>query len=421
MAPPVRPTDKPEILQAEKTRLDNGIPVYSLRAGTQDVCKIDFIFEAGSWQQTNQLEAALCNAMLQEGSRLYSAPRIAEIFDFHGAYLQLSANQHDGLISIISLTRHLPELMPVIEDFIKRPTFPQHEFETLVQRRKQRFLLENEKVKVLCQKEFSTLLFGKGHPYAQTVKAEDFDLIQRESLLSFYDRFYHAGNCEILLAGRFDDHVERLLNAHFGGSDWLQIKHADPAFQVNPSVMKQLHFPKADSIQSAIRIGKILVNKSHPDYLPLQILVTILGGYFSSRLMANIREEKGYTYGIGASFISLKELGYLVISTEVDKSYTENTVAEIFNEMEKLKQEAVGESELDRVRQYLLGEFVRDLDGPFALAQAFRNVHDFGLDYTFYDRYYQSLMQVSPARLQQLAQKYFDQDSFYTVVAGSLT
>jgi len=114
MAPPVRPTDKPEILQAEKTRLDNGIPVYSLRAGTQDVCKIDFIFEAGSWQQTNQLEAALCNAMLQEGSRLYSAPRIAEIFDFHGAYLQLSANQHDGLISIICLTRHLPELMPVI-------------------------------------------------------------------------------------------------------------------------------------------------------------------------------------------------------------------------------------------------------------------------------------------------------------------
>lgn len=161
-----------------------------------------------------------------------------------------------------------------------------------------------------------------------------------------------------------------------------------------------------------------MVCKNHPDYLPLQVLVTILGGYFSSRLMENIREEKGYTYGIGASLLCMKEAGYLTIATEVDKTYEQATIDEIFRELKRLREEPVGQEELDRVRQYLLGEFVRDIDGPFALADAFRNIHSFGLGYDYYETYYQTLLHITPEKLQQLAQTYFAEDSFYTVVAG---
>ncbi len=416
--PQIRPVERPLLTQPVKTRLRNGLPVYQLFSGTQEVCKIDFIFEAGTWQQEVQLQAGLANAMLQEGSENYTAEAIAGKFDFYGAYLQLSADQHFGTISVIALTKHLARLMPVIEDLIKRSVFPEKEFETLVNRRKQRFLLENEKVRVLSQKKFSEALFGEGHPYAQTVSEEDFDRLQKDVLIDFYHSFYHSNNCEILVAGRFDDGLTELLNQYFGGNDWENKTPVQTAKNIRPSSERIFQVLKPQAIQSAIRVGKILVQKDHPDYLPLQVLITILGGYFSSRLMTNIREEKGYTYGIGAHLFSLREAGYLVISTEVDKSYEQATLDEIFLELKKLRTELIGKEELERVQQYLLGEFLRDLDGPLALAQTFLNVHEYGLDYDFYEKYYQTIMNLSPVHFKGLAEKYFQEDSFYTVVAG---
>lgn len=416
--PLIRQIEKPALAEPSKIILNNGLPVYLLQAGTQDVCRIDFIFEAGTWQQEVPLQASLCNAMLEEGSKNFSSARIAEAFDFRGAHLQLTADQHYGIISIVSLTKHLPKLMPVVEDLIKHSTFPENEFETLVQRRKQRFLLENEKVKVICHKKFTQVLFGEGHPYSLELKAEDFDQLELSSLVSFYREQYHAGNCEILVSGQFDDSAVSLISRHFGENDWSAGRTKKSSFKTS-SALKRFHRKvKEDSIQSAIRIGKLMVCKNHPDYLPLQVLVTILGGYFSSRLMENIREEKGYTYGIGASLLCMKEAGYLTIATEVDKTYEQATIDEIFRELKRLREEPVGQEELDRVRQYLLGEFVRDIDGPFALADAFRNIHSFGLGYDYYETYYQTLLHITPEKLQQLAQTYFAEDSFYTVVAG---
>lgn len=416
--PEIKPVEKPALTAPQEVFLDNGLPVYQLIAGTQDVCKIDFIFEAGTWQQQVQLQAGLTNAMMQEGSENYPAEAIAGKFDFHGAWLQLTADQHYGVISIVALTRHLPQLMPVAEDMIKKAIFPVKEFETLVNRRKQRFFLENEKVKVLSQKKFSEALFGEGHPYAQTVKEKDFDLLQRNSLIDFYRSHYHSNNCEILVAGRFDQRLTDLLNEHFGGNDWENATPVHPVPNVNPLFEKRLFVPKPGAIQSAIRVGRTMVKKTHPDYLPLQVLVTILGGYFSSRLMTNIREEKGYTYGIGAHLFSLRNEGYLVITTEVDKRYEQATLDEIFRELIKLKKEPVTREELERVQQYLLGDFLRDLDGPFALGQAFLNIHEFGLDYGFYEKYYQTILNISPEKLKQLAEVYLQEDLFYTVVSG---
>jgi len=416
--PPIRPAEKPKLIEPQKIFLDNGLPVFLLHAGTQDVCRIDFTFDAGIWQQHVPLQAAMTNAMLQEGCGTYSAGQIAEILDFHGAYLQLAADQHFGIISLVSLTKHLSRLMPIMECLVKNSLFPSNEFETLVQRRKQRFLLENEKVKVLCQKKFSELLFGKDHPYAQTVTADDFDKLQLSVLTDFYREYYHSNNCEILVAGRFGQELPELLNRHFGGTDWESRKLTRTDFCIRPSSGKLIHVSKPDAIQSAIRTGRILVRKDHPDYHPLQVLITVLGGYFSSRLMSNIREQKGFTYGIGSSFISLNEAGYLVIATEVDKKYEQATLGEIFRELRKLRTDLIGGEELNRVRQYLLGEFVRDLDGPFSLAQVFREVHGFGLDYSFYEKYYQTVMTVDPEQLRRLAGTYFREEDFYTVIAG---
>jgi len=417
--PKINEAAKPVIILPEAISLDNGLPVHILNAGTQEVTRLDFIFEAGLWHESKPLQSALSNAMMQEGSERYSGAQIAEIMDFRGSYIQFVVDHHFGTISLISLNKHLPHLLPVIEDLIKHSSFEQHEFETLINRRKQRFLLENKKVKVLCQKKFSEVLFGNQHPYSQKVKKEDFQSISRDDLYDFYTTFYRSGNCRILATGNTDAQLAHLLNQHFGDNDWQGGKMVLPSFSIQSSDKKVHQVKKKDAIQSAIRVGCLMVKKDHPDFHGLQVLNTILGGYFSSRLMANIREEKGYTYGIGSSILSLSEAGYLVIATETDQTYVNDTISEIFAELNRLRDEPVSEQELKRVRQYLLGEFIRDFDGPFAQAHSFRSVADFGLDHRFHEQYYQTLMNITPEKLQTLAQQYFIESEFYTVVAGA--
>ncbi|MDP3914924.1 MAG: pitrilysin family protein [Bacteroidota bacterium] len=417
--PPVNPIEHIDMVKAEKRLLSNGIPVYFVNAGSQDVVKIDFIFEAGTWFQEANLIASLCNSMLEEGSVNYSAAGIGEEFDFYGAYIQLTADQNYGYFNIISLGKHLKTILEITENLIKHSVFPQYELEVLIDKNKQKFLLENQKVKTLCQKKFTQVMFGESHPYAITNKLEDFDQINREMLLQFYQSYYHSGNCRIIAAGQIDESVLALLETHFGGNDWQGNTINAPKYEISPDPQKFHHVEKANGIQSAVRMGKFWVPKNHPDYHALSVLITIFGGYFGSRLMTNIREEKGYTYGIGSFVLSLKHVSYLIISTEVGNEYIEPTLKEITIEMKRLQTELVSENELETVKSYLLGEFLRDFDGPFALAGSFKAINDFGLDYSFYDDSLHVLRNITSEELMRLAQQYLNPEDFYTVVAGA--
>ena len=416
--PMVNPIEHIDIIQAEKRLLSNGIPVYYVDAGSQDVVKVDFIFEAGTWFQPINLVASMCSSMLEEGSARYSASEIVEKFDFYGSYIQLMVDQNYGYVNIVSLGKHLPAILEMTENMIKHPVFPQYEMDVMIAKNKQKFLLENEKVRTLCQKKFTQVMFGHEHPYAIKNKLEDFDLINREVLLQYYQSHYHSANCRIILAGKVDETVLDMLEAHFGGNDWQRNPVKEPEFDVCPDTQKYHFVEKADGSQSALRLGKFWVNKSHPDYHALSVLVTILGGYFGSRLMANIREEKGYTYGIGSFVLSLKHASYMIISTEVGNEYVKPTLKEISFEMKRLQTELVSPDELETVKSYLLGEFLRDFDGPFALAGSFKAINDFNLDYSFYDHYLTVLRNITSFELMRLAQLYLNPEDCYTVVAG---
>ena len=417
--PTVNPIEHIDMVKAEKRMLSNGIPVHFVNAGTQDVVKIDFVFEAGTWFQKSNLVASLCNSMLEEGSANFTAAEIAEKVDFYGAYIQLTVDQNQGFVNVVSLGKYLPAILEVMEDLIKRSVFPEYELQVLIDKNKQKWLLENEKVRTLCQKKFTQVMFGDTHPYAINNKLEDFDQVTREDLMQFYRTYYHSGNCHIIAAGMIDEQVLGLLDRHFGGNDWGHDQAVKPECEIYTDPVKMHHVEKANGIQSAIRVGKFWVPKTHPDYHALSILVTIFGGYFGSRLMTNIREEKGYTYGIGSFVLTLKQASYLIISTEVGNEYVGPTLAEIAVEMKRLQTELVSENELETVKSYLLGEFLRDFDGPFALAGSFKAINDFDLDYTFYDEALKVLRNITSAELRTLAQQYLNPEDFHTVVAGS--
>ncbi|HAH23718.1 MAG TPA: peptidase M16, partial [Prolixibacteraceae bacterium] len=260
--PMVNPIEHIDIIQAEKRLLSNGIPVYFVNAGSQDVVKVDFVFEAGTWFQSQNLVASMCSSMLEEGSVRYSASQIAEKFDFYGSYLQMMVDQNYGYVNIVSLGKHLPAILEMAEDMIKHPVFPVYELDVMIDKNKQKFLLENEKVRTLCQKKFTQVMFGNDHPYAIKNKLEDFDFINRDVLMQFYESHYHSGNCRIILAGKIDETVLGMLETHFGGTDWSRgLVMKEPDYGIFPDAQKYHFVEKADGSQSAIRLGKFWVDK----------------------------------------------------------------------------------------------------------------------------------------------------------------
>jgi predicted Zn-dependent peptidase len=248
----------------------------------------------------------------------------------------------------------------------------------------------------------------------------DYDNVEIEDIAAFHRKYYHPGNLRIVLSGKIEDNTLSLINKYLGNTDW---KQGEPAMirpsEIHTAKERKILVPKEGALQSGIRIGKVLFTKKDPDYFGLGVLNTILGGYFGSRLMTNIREDKGYTYGINSGIMSLRNSGYIYIASEVGADVREEAINEVFKEMELLRQEPVPEDELSLVKNYLAGSFLRSIDGPFSLADRFLGLLDYGFDFNeYYDRYLQTINDITPQQLQDLAIKYFVEDSFLETVAG---
>jgi zinc protease len=419
ISPAFKTIDTIEMIQASERQLTNKIPVYAINAGSQDLIKIEFLFSAGMFQQQRPLQAATVNTMLEEGTSKMNAAQIADAVDYYGAFLETSVSQDHASVVLYTLNKHLQRTLPIVEQVIKDAVFPQQELTTHLINKKQKFLVNKQKVANVARKRFTELLFGEKHPYGINVKDEDFSKISISVLNEFYKTFYKANNCKIILAGKVNEEIYKLLNDHFGGDDWRGTVNPTivvPPVQTDHEKEHLVHME--DALQSAIRVGKVLFNKTHKDFQPLQILNTVFGGYFGSRLMSNIREDKGYTYGIGSGIVSLQNAGYFFISTEVGVDVCTNALHEIYFEMDRLREELITEDELQLVKNYLLGTFLRSVDGPFAMAERFKGILQYNLGYDYFNKYIATIKTVSASELRDLANKYLDKNSMIELVVG---
>ncbi|MCU4176101.1 M16 family metallopeptidase [Carboxylicivirga sp. N1Y90] len=417
-APDFKTVDQFNLLPIDTFELDNGIKVHLLQAGSQEVAKIDFLFPAGSIQANKSLLSSVCNKAICEGSKKYTSSEISEKIDFYGAYIGQQAQFHHAIITLISLTHFLPETLEILEDIIKHPTFEQKEIDTILEKRKQEFLIEGDKVKTIATRAYTQNVFGKEHPYGNYLELSAFDDISREDLVDFHKKAYIPTGTHIIISGQPGDKIQQLLNKHFGQqwSDASPLKDRKPEPQ--SEIKKNIFIEKADALQSALKIGRPLFNKLHPDFHGMQILNTILGGYFSSRLMTNIREEKGLTYGISSFIMTYKHSGFLVISTDVKAENRELAVKEVFNELKRLREELISEDELTLVRNFLSGDVIRNFDGPFATSDNYRGLLDLDISPEYFHDFFDKLMSINAKELQVLAKKYLQEEDFITVVAG---
>ncbi|MDO8998747.1 MAG: pitrilysin family protein [Bacteroidota bacterium] len=421
-APAFKTIDKINIMRANKEKLKNGIDFYSINAGSQEITKIEFVFKAGMYYQSAALIASNANTLIESGTKSYTANQISDGIDFFGSFLELEVGQDFATVTLYSLNKYLDKSLKFIEEILKFPTFPEDEFKIHVSNKKQKHQINSQKVDILARRKFSELIFGSNHPYGVQVIDGDYERVNVNEIKTFFNNHYHSNNCTIIASGCLPNNITDTLNEFFGNSDWGNNKAIiGSATNIIQTTKQAKHFiERPDAIQTAVKVGRLLFNKTHQDYFKFQVLNTILGGYFGSRLMANIREDKGYTYGIGSGLASFVNGGYFAISTEVGSDVTKDTLKEIYHEIALLRKTLVSENELEVVRNYVLGHFLRSVDGPFALADKLKGIWEFGLDYTYFDNYFAAVKSVTPKELRDLANKYLNEEDLIECVVGKM-
>lgn len=418
-APEFKTVDNIEILPSKIHSLSNKIPVHIINGGSQDIVKIEFIFNAGIWDQKKPLIATLTSSMLNEGTNSMTASEIAEKFDFLGAHIGFSTSKHDASVTLFSLKKHFSETLTLIADLIKDSIFPEKEFKTVLTNRKQQYQIEHQKTNVLAKEKFTDLIYGKNHPYSNTYGIEAFENCSLQDVKDFYKEYYTPNNCYIIIAGKVDDQILNQVENLFGKGKWInQSKPSTFSYKIEESNEKLAFICKDNAVQSTIRIGRKLFTKNHPDYIGMQLLNLILGGYFGSRLMQNIREDKGYTYGINSSMVSYLKDGHFSIITEVGDKVCKLAVQEIFIEIQRLREELILEDELSLVKNYISGEMLRNLDSPFALSDGLRVNLPFGLDNTYFTKFIKDLKLITAEKLRELANTYLKTEDLYLIVSG---
>ncbi|MBQ8593251.1 MAG: insulinase family protein [Bacteroidaceae bacterium] len=418
--PPINAIEKFELQTPERRILPNGIPLSLFRSDQREGIRMDILINAGIWQQEMPLQALFTNRMLREGAGELTSGMISETFDYYGAWISTNTTLNYNQLSLYSLNKDFDKTLSLLALLLKEPTFPEAEFKVMVDANRQQYMVNSSKVGVMAHKCFNRSLFGSGHPCGHFAKLEDYDLITTGHLRQYYNRYYHSGNCAIMLSGNIDEEMIGLVEQAFGKEAWGNSAQQQPMSPqpVTPTTEKRIFIEHPDSVQSAIRVGTLFIDRTHPDYAKACVLITLFGGYFGSRLMANIREEKGYTYHIAAAIQDYPYHSILSVSTEAGTAYVEETLREIKHEMKRLHEELVSQQELALVQNYMMGEICRSSEGVFSLPDTWIFLDTAGLDETYYTGLVDAIRTITPEEIRQLAVKYLRPEEQIEVIAG---
>lgn len=413
IAPEIKQIEKINFISPDKFLLSDNASFFWMKEVPNDTARLDFTFDAGTVRDSN-LISSLVAGLLFSGTAKKSSTEIHNELDYLGAFFDVGLSHESVMVSFYALNKNMLAVFKIFEDAIENVIFPQNEIDELIRERKQKLQVNLEKVGFLAQREFQKNLFD-GTDYARQIQLQDYDAAKRTEILEFHNKNYKKGLRKVVLVGNLDKSDVNLIIE--SSKKWAQTN--SQVFESNfKNKIGVSTIEKKDAVQSAIRIGKTLFNKNHQDFIGISILNTILGDYFGSRLMKNIREDKGYTYGINSMEVELARSGYFLIGTEVGTNQKDLAIAEIKYEIERLQNELIPNAELDLVRNYLLGQLLKGADGPYAMSDLFLSVDAYNLDFTFYDEYIDKIQNIEPKELQELAIKYLNWDTMSVVTAG---
>ena len=400
--------------------MPNGVPLYLLEGVDKGVVRFDILFKGGYAVQSKPLLAMFTNRMLREGAGELSAAEISQKLDYYGAWIDMYSSQNSNHITLYTMSKHFVPLLNVLEEMIKRPLFPQENLDTVKSNNKSYFMVNSRKVDVVSQRYFENSLWGDGHPLGHVVEAADYDAITRDDIVGYYNNYYGSCNCTIFLSGNADEAMISALNDCFGAEAWGCEKECAAVEPLPPSSCLSRRFIQVPgTMQSAVKIGFMAMDATHPDYHKFRFLCVLLGGYFGSRLMSNIREDNGYTYHISAELDAYGCRNAFMISSETATEYVEPLIKEVYKELGRLVNEPVAADEIELVRNYIMGELCREYEGQSAKSEVFINAWLSGADFASVNSYIDEIKEITPAELHRLANLYFKRENMIEIVVGA--
>lgn len=419
MPPELKLIDDVNFLQPRAGHLKNGIPAFLQKGGSQEIIKFELVFKAGSYHQSKPLQAYTSANLLKSGTKNKTSEQINQLWDFYGVSLQIDAQKDIISVGFVSLIKHLKPALELLLEIITMPVFPEDEMYIFLKNRKQKHLVNKRKVQYIARMHFAELIFGPLHPYGKMLEDDEFEKLVRNDLVDFHQRFFHPANTVCFIAGNYPEEIVEIINKTIDNFHWENQKQQESII-IEPefSQTSKHYIEKKEALQSAIRVGKKIINRHHPDYHLLSITNTLLGGYFGSRLMRNIRQEKGYTYGINSAVVNLLREAYFFIGSQVGKQVKDQALEEVYNEFRNLRQKPAGEHEITMLRNYLSGSFLRSFDGPFMQSERFKEIHLFGQDYQWFKEYLQTLKSFTSEDIQKTAEKYLHENDMIELVVG---
>lgn len=406
-----------EVAQAVRTVLPNGVGLYTLPSDDFEVLRITFVFRAGSAVQTVPFSASAAANLLAEGSRDMTAHQIAEQLDYYGSWYDVNIDRDYAYISFATLSKFYARTLAVAEQILLHPIFPEEELRTYAAKRRQRLEIDRSKVDVQAREAFARALFGPRHPYGVASDEREYDRLTRDAVADFYRRFYTAENCFVVCSGRIGQ-AELQAVAELAGRIPRGTAETGVEFPA-PETTHEAFVRHPGAVQASLRLGRLLFPRQHPDFVGMQVVATALGGYFGSRLMQNLREEHGYTYGVVAAMVNFEREGYFAVAAQVGSDVAREALREIYAEIERLGTEPMPEEELELVKNMMTGEMMRILDGPFGIADVTIENILCGCDNTVIGENIRRIRQMTPRDVQRLAHKYLAREDLVTAAAGA--
>lgn len=398
----------------ELSELDNGCPIYQIVTHKSDLVNLDFCFYAGRAFEDRRLASNLCAGMLNEGTKKYTGNDFAELVDYYGASFSSNAGMDICRVSLFSPIKYLDKVLPAVLDAISAPIFPEKEFSSLVERNKQRLKVELKKNDVLAYRLMTERVFGGDHPYGYNSTEEIFEIVQVEDLKKHHEKNYLGRPAAILSSCVLPEYALKSINEVIGQFQYLGAQKPLSKRNISLGGIEVVDGPGKN--QAALQMGCRLFGRGHDDYTPVGILTTILGGYFGSRLMKNIREKQGFTYGIYANVESWLLDGYMGIGAKVNPGNVERVIEEIGVEMKRLRENPVSDDELKLLRNYITGSLMNLVDGPLKAVNMLRSLVLQHQDVSFFKQYQDQIQDINSDHIKALANNYLLPENFFTIV-----
>jgi len=411
--------------QIQKRQLSNGLPVWIVELHKVPVAQVNLVVLSGTAADPAGKFgiASLTAAMLEEGAGSRSALEVADAVDYLGADLGTGAATDSLALRLHVPVARLADALPLMADVALRPTFPKDELERQRQERLTNIIQARDEPATIASTGFSRVLYGRGHRYgtpgygtAETLKAFAVD-----DLKSFYASAFRPSNAALIAVGDVTaDRLVPMLESSFGS--WKPASTTAAAAEKlppvdQPAAREVIVIDKPGAPQTQIRIGWIGAPRSTPDYFPLFVMNTILGGSFSSRLNMNLREKHGYTYGASSSFDMRASAGPFTAGAGVQTDKTGEALKEFFNELEGILK-PVSADELARAKNYVALHYPNGFESTGDVSRRLEDALVYKLPDDYFSKYVQNIQGVTAADVQRVAQKYIQPGRLVVLVVG---